>query len=108
MSIVTDPWANTDHDPTSVSEAHATVKTLAVKGIAGAVVAEYPDFEAGEPVRVLPAIVSAIFPAEGSVVDDSWSFAGPTRHAQYATIRHDRDQVTVAMERHRLQPRPIR
>ena len=108
MSIVTDPWATTDHDPTSVTEAQATAKTLAVKGIAGAVVGEYPDFEPGEPVRVLPAIVSAIFPAAASVVDDNWSFAGPTRHAEYATIRHDRDQVTVAMERHRLQPRPRR
>ncbi len=108
MNTVTDPWANTDHDPTSVTETHAAPKPLVVKAISGAVVAQYPDFEAGDPVRVLPAIVSAIFPAEGSVVDDNWSFAGPTRHPQYATVRHDHDQVTVAMERHRLQPRPTR
>ena len=55
---------------------------------------------------MLPAIVSSTFPTEGSVVDDNWSFVGATRHAEYATIRHDRDKITVAMERHRLQRRP--
>lgn len=108
MNTATDPWANTDHDQTSLTESPETAKTLAVKAVSGALIAEYPDFEAGEPLRVLPAIVSARFPAEGSVVDDNWSFAGPTRHPQYATMRHDHHHATVAIERHRLQPRPRR
>jgi hypothetical protein len=107
MNTTTDPWASTDHDPTSLTEYSKTEpNTYIVQGISGTVIAEYPDFTPGEALRVLPAIVSSTFPTEGSVVDDNWSFAGPTRHAEYATIRHDRDNVTVAMERHRLQRRP--
>ena len=107
MSTTTSPWASTDHDPTSPTEHGVTEpKTLTVRAISGTVIAEYPDFRPGEALRVLPAIVSSIFPTEGSVIDDNWSFVGPTRHAEYATIRHDRDNDTVAMERHRLQRRP--
>ncbi len=107
MSTTTSPWASTDHDPTSLTEhGVAEPKTLTVQTISGTVIAKYPDFTPGEALRVLPAIVSSIFPAEGSVVDDTWSFVGPTRHAEYATIRHDSDNISVAMERHRLQRRP--
>jgi hypothetical protein len=108
MSTVSDPWANTDHDPTSLTEQPRIPETLVVTSVSGYVIAEYPDFAPGEPLRVLPAIVSDIFPAQGSVVDDNWSFTGPTRHPEYATIRHDRDHATMAMARDRLQARPGR
>jgi hypothetical protein len=106
MSTTTSPWASTDHDPTSLTEqAMSEPKTFTVQAISGIVIAEYPDFAPGQGLRVLPAIVSSIFPTEGSVADDNWSFVGATRHAEYATIRHDSDNITVAMERHRLQRR---
>jgi hypothetical protein len=99
MSTTTSPWASTDHDPTSLTEhGIAEPKTLTVQAISGSVAAEYPDFTPGEALRVLPAIVSSTFPTEGSVVDDNWSFVGATRH--------DSDNITVAMERQRLQRRP--
>ncbi|MFL0243541.1 hypothetical protein [Mycobacterium sp. SMC-17] len=79
--------------------------TLTVRAANGTVIAEYPDFAPGTPMRVLPAIVSHQFPTDRSVVDDAWSFAGPTRHPEYATIRHDREGATMAMHRHRLQAR---
>jgi hypothetical protein len=107
MSTTTSPWASTDHDPTSLTEcAIADAKTVTVQSISGSVIAEYPDFAHGQPVRILPGIVSSSFPTESSVVDDNWSFVGPTRHPEYATIRHDRDRVSIAIERHRLQHRP--
>jgi len=80
--------------------------TLTVRAANGTVVAEYPDFVPGTPVRVLPAIVSDQFPTERSIVDDGWSFAGATRHPEYASIHHDRHRVTMAMHRDRLRPRP--
>lgn len=80
--------------------------TLTVRSLAGTVLAEYPDFESGTRLRVLPTIVSSQVPIGTTIVDDTWSFAGPTRHPEYAHIRHDRDTITVAIERHRLQPRP--
>ena len=83
------------------------MKHLAVRGVSGRVIAEYPDFAPGTAVRVLPAIVSNNFPTDRRIVDDHWSFAGPTRHPEYAEIRHDRDHVTIAIERHRLRPRPV-
>jgi hypothetical protein len=104
-----DPWANTDHDPLSHTEQSAapTVTELhRANAISGTVLAEYPDFPPGAPVRVLPAIVSNALPTDRRAVDDNWTFAGPTRHAEYATIRHDDDHVTVAIERDRLQNRP--
>ena len=62
-----------------------TIKHLVVQAVCGAVLASYPDFEPGTPVRVLPAVVSNQFPVDRSVVDDGWSFGGPTRHPEYAT-----------------------
>ena len=107
MSTTTSPWSSTDHDPTSPAEhAIAAPKTSAVQAISGIVIAEYPDSVRGTPLRVLPAIVPSSFPTDSSVVDDNWSFVGPTRHPEYATIRHDRDRVSIAIERHRLQHRP--
>ena len=82
------------------------MKPLAAQTISGTLIAEYPDFAPGTPVRVLPAIVSNSFPTDGRIIDDAWSFAGPTRHPEYAVIRHDRDHITVTMQRHRLQQRP--
>ena len=42
-----------------------------------------PDFDPGQPLRVLPERVSSIWPSEaGPVVDDGWTFLGPTRHLQ--------------------------
>ena len=82
------------------------MKPLAAQTISGTLIAEYPDFAPGTPVRVLPAIVSNNFPTDGRIIDDAWSFAGPTRHPEYAVIRHDRDHITVTMQRHRLQQRP--
>lgn len=82
------------------------MKSLTVHAVSGAVIAEYPDFAPGTPVRVLPAIVSNSFPTDTRVVDDTWTFAGPTRRPEYAEIRHGSDHVTKAIERHRLQPRP--
>jgi hypothetical protein len=107
MSTTASPWASTDHDPTSLTEdGIADPKTVTVQSISGNVLAEYPNFTHGQPVRILPGIVSSSFPTEGSVVDDSWSFVGPTRHPEYATIRHDIDNVTTAIERRRIQHRP--
>lgn len=60
----------------------------------------------GAAVRVLPALVSNEFPVERRIVDDSWTFVGRTRYAEYATIRHTRDGITVTIERDRLQHRP--
>ena len=107
-SAATDPWAATDHDPLSNAE-HNTAphpKTIAAQTTSGAVIAEYPDFASGTPVRVLPPIVSNAFPTDRSIVDDNWTFVGPTRHTEYATVRHDHDHITIAVERHRLQQRP--
>lgn len=100
----TDLWATTDHDPTSHLEP-SFAKPLLVRAANGTILARYPDFAPGTPLRVLPAIVSNAFPADQSTVDDNWTFVGATRHPEYATIRHSRDNVTVAMERHRLQHR---
>ena len=107
-SAATDPWATNDHDPLSIAEHHiaAHPKTMTAKAISGGVIAEYPDFAPGTPVRVLPAIISNAMPTTGRIVEDNWSFVGPTRHTEYATIRHDRDHITIAVERQRLQPRP--
>jgi hypothetical protein len=79
---------------------------LTVRSLTGTVLAEYPDFESGTRLRVLPAIVSSQLPIDTPIVDDAWSFVGPTRHPEYAHIRHDRDTITIAIERNRLQPRP--
>ena len=107
MSTSSDSWTSADHDPTSIVDQIADgPKLLTVRSVSGEVVVQYPDFAPDAPLRVLPAIVSSVCPAEGSVVDDGWSFVGATRHPEYATIRHDRDNVTIAMERDRLQPRP--
>ncbi|CQD24283.1 hypothetical protein BN1232_06141 [Mycobacterium lentiflavum] len=106
-----DPWANTDHDPLSHTEpttAPTMNETHRAHAISGAVLAHYPDFPPGAPVRVLPPIVSHALPTDRRAVDDSWTFAGPTRHPEYASIRHDHDHVSVAIERHRLQPRPAK
>jgi len=105
-----DPWASSDHDPLSYTEHITTVpvKTLTARAISCAVIGEYPDFTPGTPVRVLPAIISNAFPTDRRVVDDDWTFFGPTRHDEYATIRHDHDHITVAIERHRLQRRPAK
>lgn len=99
-----DLWAPVDHDPTSQLEP-SLAKPLLVRAVNGAILASYPDFTPGAPLRVLPATVSNAFPADQPMVDDNWMFVGATRHPDYATIRHSRDNVTVAMERHRLQHR---
>jgi hypothetical protein len=103
-----DPWASADHDPLShIEQVMTAVKTHTVRAISGAVLAEYPDFPPGTPVRVLPAIVSNALPVECRAVDDHWTFVGPTRHHDYATIGHDHDHISMAIERHRLQLRPV-
>ena len=103
-----DPWANTDHDPLSEQFTATPVQTHTTQSISGTLLAEYPDFTPGAPVRVLPAIISNAFPTDRCIIDDNWTFVGPTRHAEYATIRHDHDHVTVSIERHRLQHRPAK
>ena len=79
-SATTDPWATNDYDPLSNTEHNPAPhpKTLTVKSISGAVIAEYPDFTPGTPVRVLPPIISNASPTTGRIVEDNWSFAGPT------------------------------
>lgn len=99
-----DLWAPVDHDPTSNLES-SLADPYVVQAINGAIIARYPDFAPGAPLRVLPAIVSNIFPAERPMIDDNWIFVGATRHSEYATIRHSRDNVTVTIERHRLRLR---
>lgn len=77
------------------------IKTLQVTNARGDIVAEYPDFEPGSPVRVLPA-------RDGSNVasaDDGWEFAGATRHPSTAAIRDCHYNTTVHAERDRLLPR---
>jgi hypothetical protein len=102
-----DPWASTDHDPLShIEQIRTAVTTVTVRAISGAVLAQYPDFPPGTPVRVLPAIVSNALPTDCRVVDDNWTFVGPTRHLDYADIRHDHDHDHVAVDRRRLQLRP--
>lgn len=101
----TDTWASSDHDPLSPVEP-ILATTCRVQAISGTLIAQYPDFPPGAAVRVLPVIVSNRCPTDCRVVDDSWTFAGPTRHPEYATIRHIRDRVSVAIDRHRLRPLP--
>lgn len=100
-----DPWTSSDHDPLSQVE-QVTPKRMTLQTISGERIAEYPDFVPGAAVRVLPSLVSNKFPVDRRIVDDSWTFVGRTRHAEYATIRHTRDGITVTIERDRLQPRP--
>lgn len=60
-----------------------------------------PDFDPGDPVRVLPD-------AAGSNVvnaDDGWEFAGPTRHPRVAVIRDVHFNSTVHVDRVRLTDR---
>ncbi|MFN8034057.1 MAG: hypothetical protein U0Q47_12280 [Mycobacterium sp.] len=85
------------------------MSVLTVYTLSGHVAAAYPDFTPGQPLRVLPDRVSDLWPAEaGSVVDDGWTFVGPTRHPYEAVIRDDRFGTTVHMDRNRLQVRPCR
>ena len=83
------------------------MSVLIVYTVGGDVAATFPDFTPGQPLRVLPGRVSDMWPTEtGSVVDDGWSFVGPTRHPYAAVIRDDRFGTTVHMDRNRLQARP--
>lgn len=83
------------------------MRVLSVHTIGGAIAATYPDFDPGQPLRVLPERVSSIWPSKaGPVVDDGWTFLGPTRHPYNAVIRDDRFGTTVHMDRQRLQARP--
>lgn len=110
-SAAIDPWATTDHDPLSHTEqspAPIVKDSHRAHAIPGALLAYYPDFPPGAPVRVLPAIVSNALPTDRRAVDDNWTFAGPTRHPEYATIRRGHDHISVAIERHRLQHRPAK
>jgi len=75
-------------------------KTLAVTGANGEIIAEYPDFEPGQPITVLPANDGSNY-----VDPDGWVFVGPTRHAYNAVIRETRYNTTVHIERNRLRPR---
>ena len=85
------------------------MSVLIVYTVGGDVAATFPDFTPGQPLRVLPGRVSDMWPTEtGSVVDDGWSFVGPTRHPYAAVIRDDRFGTTVHMDRNRLQVRPGR
>lgn len=106
----TTPWASTDHDPLSNTERHiaARPKTLTVTAVSGEVIASYPDFDPGTPVRVLPPIISNATGSDTRIVDDNWAFDGPTRRPEYATIRHHHAHFTIAIERDRLQRRPTR
>lgn len=76
-------------------------RVVTVKNLVGEVIAEYPDFERGQPVQVLPA-------PDGSNVtaaEDGWVFDGPTRHPYAAVIRDVRFDSTVHVDRVRLRPR---
>ena len=74
------------------------MSTLTVRNIAGDTVAEYPDFEPGQPVRVLPDNQGCNFVGAGTL----WSFVGPTRHPYTAVIRESQHGTTVHVNRNRL------
>lgn len=76
-------------------------KTIKATNARGDVVAEYPDFDPGDPVSVAPDRL-------GSNVRDAesgWVFAGPTRHPSTAVIRDSKHGSSVHVERERLSPR---
>lgn len=77
------------------------MRTLTITNLAGDVITEVPDFDVGEPVRVLPD------PIGSNVADagDGWEFTGPTRHPSTAVIRHSLQNATVHVDRTRLLPR---
>jgi len=69
----------------------------------GDIANEYPDFERGTPVRVLPEAVGAYAVTEDMVSrEKSWVFVGPTRHPYAAVIRETRYNTTVHIDRNRL------
>jgi hypothetical protein len=69
----------------------------------GTVAAEYPDFEKGTPVRVLPETVGAYAVSADMVErENSWVFVGPTRHPYAAVIRETRYGTTKHVDRTRL------
>jgi len=76
-------------------------KTLTVRNLNGDTIAEYPDFDPGDPIAVLPARDGSNVVAAG----DGWEFAGPTRHPGTAVIRDCRHRSTVHVDRDRLRPR---
>ncbi|HUO39093.1 MAG TPA: hypothetical protein VMU34_15225 [Mycobacterium sp.] len=108
VSAATDQWATSDHDPLSITEpiTTAATKTVVARCVSGAVIAEYPDFTPGTPARVLPAIVSNAPRTDRPIIDDNQTLVGPTRRSEFATIDHDRDHVTVPIERDRRRVRP--
>lgn len=67
----------------------------------GEIAAVYPDFAAGEPVRVLPETNGSNFAG----ADTIWSFVGPTRHTYKCVIRESVHGTTVHVDRRRLEPR---
>lgn len=73
-------------------------KTLQVTNDRGDVTAEYPNFEPGQPVLVLPDCSRAAVAG----ADDTWVFVGPTRHPDTAVIRETVHGTTVHMDRDRL------
>lgn len=77
-------------------------KTLQVTNVAGEVIATYPDFEPGQPVRVGPDRQGA----NVAGADDGYVFRGPSRHPQYAVIEDTRLNTTLEVERDRLSPAP--
>ncbi len=76
-------------------------KVLAVTNASGEVVAEYPDFEPGQPVKVRPDRLGA----NVTDADSGGVFAGPTRHPSTAVIRDVRHNTTVHVDRDRLASR---
>jgi hypothetical protein len=76
-------------------------KTLIVTAANGDTIAEYPDFEPGQAVEVLPAKDGSNYAGAA----DGWAFVGPTRHSYNAVIRETRYNTTVHIERNRLRPR---
>jgi hypothetical protein len=78
-------------------------KTLVTYFANGDVASEYPDFEPGQPVRIMPENVGTYEVTARTVeYETCWEFVGPTRHPYAAVIRETRYGTTVHMDRNRL------
>lgn len=78
-------------------------KTLVTHFANGDVATEFPDFDRGQAVRVMPESVGT-YEVSTSMVEyeTCWEFVGPTRHPYNAVIRETRYGTTVHMSRDRL------
>lgn len=79
------------------------MNTITERFANGEVAAVYPDFDKGQPVRVMPDTVGAFEITPDHVERETgWVFVGPTRHPYAAVIRETRYGTTVHMDRNRL------